>query len=42
MNQGILLMYITAVETGRFTIDFVPAPYRNEVKKALKRQEMND
>lgn len=35
MSQAILLMYVTAVETGRFTIDFVPTMYRSEVKKAI-------
>lgn len=35
MSQAILLMYVTAVETGRFTIDFVPILYKKAVKEAL-------
>ena len=35
MSQAILLMYVTAVESGRFTIDFVPSMYRQAVKDAL-------
>ncbi len=35
MNEIILNMYIAAVESGRFTIDFVPVLYREEVRKAL-------
>lgn len=35
MSQAILLMYVTAVETGRFTIEYVPVLYRSAVKEAL-------
>ena len=35
MNPMILNMYITAVETGRFTIDFVPRLYKRAVAEAL-------
>jgi len=35
MNPMILNMYITAVETGRFTIDFVPRLYKREVADTL-------
>lgn len=35
MSQSILLMYVTAVETGRFTIEFVPVLYKSEVKRVL-------
>lgn len=35
MSQAILLMYVTAVETGRFTIEYVPVLYKSAVKEAL-------
>ena len=35
MNQFVLNMYITAVETGRFPIDFVPKMYRQAVADQL-------
>lgn len=31
----LLNLYIQAVETGRFTIEFVPFLYRDEVAKTL-------
>lgn len=41
MSDEILLMYVTAVETGRFPIEFVSIMYRQAVKDALlkKRSE---
>ena len=38
MNAMLLNMYIVAVETGRFTIDFVPRLYRKAVEEALASQ----
>ena len=35
MKNAILNMYIVAVETNRFTIDFVPSMYKQEVADAL-------
>ena len=35
MNDMFLNMYVIAVETGRLTIDFVPAMYRDKVKEIL-------
>lgn len=35
MNDFILNMYITAVQTGRFPIDFVPFLYKNTVAEIL-------
>ena len=35
MNEMILNMYIVAVETNRFTIDFVPRLYKRAVADAL-------
>lgn len=35
MSQAILLLYVVAVETGRFTIDYVPSLYRKEVARLL-------
>lgn len=36
MNDFILNMYITAVQTGRFTIDFVPFLYKKKVAEILE------
>ncbi len=35
MSDAILNMYIVAVETGRFTIDFVPNKYKQAVADEL-------
>lgn len=35
MNDFILNMYVVAVQTGRFTIDFVPFLYKNKVAEIL-------
>lgn len=35
MNEFILNMYVTAVESGRFTINFVPTMYRQAVADIL-------
>ena len=35
MNDFILNMYVTAVQTGRFSIDFVPFLYKNTVAEIL-------
>jgi hypothetical protein len=35
MNPMLLNLYVQAVETGRFTIEFVPSMYRSEVAKIL-------
>ncbi|GAA0491373.1 hypothetical protein GCM10008986_16850 [Salinibacillus aidingensis] len=35
LNQYLLNMYVTAVDTGRFTIDFVPFMYRQAVADTL-------
>lgn len=35
MNEFILNMYVLAVQSGRFTIDFVPSLYREEVREIL-------
>lgn len=35
MNDFILNMYVTAVESGRFTIDFVSPMYRSQVADIL-------
>lgn len=36
MNDFILNMYVVAVQTGRFTIDFVPFIYKNKVAEILE------
>lgn len=36
MSAAILNMYVIAVETGRFTIDFVPKMYRQSVIDILE------
>lgn len=36
MNDFLLNMYVTAVQTGRFTIDFVPFLYKNKVAEILE------
>lgn len=35
MNDFLLNMYVVAVETGRFTIDFVPFMYKKKVAEIL-------
>ena len=35
MNDYILNMYVVAVQTGRFTIEFVPFLYKNKVAEIL-------
>jgi len=35
MNDFILNMYVTAVQTGRFPIDFVPFLYKTKVAEIL-------
>lgn len=35
MNDFILNMYIVAVQTGRFTIEFVPFMYQKKVAEIL-------
>lgn len=35
MNEFILNMYVLAVQSGRFTIEFVPPLYREEVREIL-------
>lgn len=35
MNDFILNMYVVAVQTGRFTIDFVPFLYQSKVAGML-------
>ena len=35
MSEAILNMYVVAVETGRFTIKFVPQMYRQTVAEIL-------
>lgn len=34
-----LNMYVVAVQSGRFTIDYVPEPYNEKVVKILKLYE---
>ena len=36
MSEAILNMYIVAVDSGRFTIDFVPKMYMQAVKEVLE------
>lgn len=35
MNPMLLNLYVQAVETGRFTLEFVPFMYRSEVARIL-------
>lgn len=36
MNDFILNMYVVAVQTGRFTIEFVPFLYKKKVAEILE------
>ena len=35
----IVLMYVTAIESGRLTIEFVPKRWRQAVEEALSEEE---
>lgn len=35
MNEAFINMWVYAVQSGRITIELVPAPYKAEVKKII-------
>lgn len=39
MNEFILNMYVVAVMSGRFAIDFVPAMYKEKVRELIGAEE---
>lgn len=40
MNELFLSMYVIAVETGRLTLDFIPALYRDKVAEIVEGREV--